>query len=72
MAEEASSVSRIMVQVMTILASLGIKWSGFDHFPVMVVFFFFGLGVGGGEGSLPLECLPCILLGGEYTGSGEL
>ena len=39
MAEEASSVSRIMAQVMTILASLGIKRSGFDHFPVMVVFF---------------------------------
>ena len=47
MAEEASSVSRIMAQVMTILTSLGIKRSGFDHFPVMVVFFF-GLGVGGG------------------------
>lgn len=47
MAEEASSVSRIMAQVMTILASLGIKRSGFDHFPVMVVFFFSGKGWGG-------------------------
>ena len=33
-------MSRVMAQVMTILASLGIKRSGFDHFPVMVVFFF--------------------------------
>ena len=50
MAEEASSVSRIMAQVMTIPASLGIKRSGFDHFPVMVVFFFFFSGKGWGEG----------------------
>ena len=42
----ASSVSRVMAQVMTILASLGIKRSGFDHFPVMVVFFFSGKGWG--------------------------
>ena len=50
MAEEASSVSRIMAQVMTIPASLGIKRSGFDHFPVMVFFFFFFSGKGWGEG----------------------
>ena len=53
MAEEASSVSRIMAQVMTIPASLGIKRSGFDHFPVMVFFFFFfRVRGGGGEGKV--------------------
>ena len=56
MAEEASSVSRIMAQVMTILASLGIKRSGFDHFPVMVVFFFFRVR-GGGRGGGKVLCL---------------
>ena len=48
MAEEASSVSRIMAQVMTIPASPGIKRSGFDHFPVMAFFFFWVRGGGRG------------------------
>ena len=49
MAEEASSVSRIMAQVMTIPASLGIKRSGVRPFPGHGGFFFFS-GKGGGEG----------------------